>query len=517
MGPTEAYYVRLVEQECQTLVGGVDLNGHLLADVYFLGGLHTSMAHTFNRTSFFKLDNLADYSIALQRLAKVPAVMDGAVETLKQGIEKGVTYSIESLSRVDKQFERVIVDDPTESEYYAPFEDMDSKGFNDLIAGAIQSRAKAVISNEIMPALTRLRRFIQDEYFHHLRSGPGVSNIANGREFYQKALEYHTTIKGIRPQEVHDIGLEEIGSLTKGVMDVAERLGYGNMTFKEFFTMVQNDPHQHFDDEEELLAHARDIVYNKINPKMSSIIPEEFLTDKLFALEVEPSPPGSGGIARYDAGNEDGTRNGTYRINTRNLGAFKKFEMVSLSLHEGNPGHHFDLTVFRFAFDFPKFLHFHAYGHYGSFPAGTPIYTSFQEGWGLYSEFLGHEMGLYEDPYDLLGFYSWNLLRAARLVVDTGIHAFGWSRQRAIDYLLDNTGLSRVNIETEIDRYITWPGQATAYKIGERAFRRLRKKKEEELGEDFDLRKFHKYLLSCRGPIDMVEECMTLMEEGDQS
>ncbi len=517
VSPIEAYYVRLIEQECQTLIGGVDLNGHLLADVYFLGGIHTSLANKFNNTSFFKLDNLADYSIALQRLAKVPAVMDGAVEALKQGIEKGVTYSIESLSRVNKQFERVIVDDPTESEYYAPFERMGSKGLNELIAGAIQSRAKAIISNKIMPALTRLRHFLQDEYFWHLRSAPGISNIPNGKEFYQKALEYHTTIKGISPQEVHDIGLEEIDSLRQKVMDVAEKLGYGNMTFKEFFSMVQNDPQQHFDTEEQLLAYARDIVYNKINPKMSSIIPEKFLTDTLFALEVKSSPLGDGGIARYDAGNEDGTRNGTYSINTLNLSAFKKFEMMSPSLHEGNPGHHFDLTVFRFAFDFPKFLHFQAYGHFGCIPASTSMYTSFQEGWALYSEFLGHEMGLYENPYDLIGFYSWNLLRAARLVVDTGIHAFGWSRHRAIDYLLDNTGLSQVNIDMEVDRYITLPGQATAYKIGERAFRGLRKKNEEELGENFDLRRFHKHLLSCRGPLDMVEECMTLMEGRDQS
>ncbi len=516
MSPTEAYYIRLVERECRTLVGGIDLNGHLLANVQFLRGIHTTLERTFNKTSFFRLDSLGDYSIALQRLAKVPAVMDGAVETLKQGIASRVTYPVESLSRVDGQLERVIVDDPTESGYYTPFRNMGAKGFNQLLVDAIQAKARTIISSEIMPALARLRSFIREEYFQHLRSGPGVSNLPRGTEFYQKALEYHTTIEGLSPQEVHDIGLEEVSVLRRGVLDVAGRLGYENMTFKDFFTMVQDNPQQRFGYSEELLSHVRDLVRNKINPRMAAIIPEEFLTDKLFALEVKPTPPGDSSIARYEGGNEDGTRNGTYRINAGNLGAFKKFELMSLSLHEGNPGHHFDVSIFRFAFDFPEFLHFHAFGDKASVPAATPTYTSFSEGWGLYSEFLGHEMELYEDPYDLLGFYSWNLLRAARLVVDTGIHAFGWTRQRAVDYLLDNTGLSQVNIETEVDRYITWPGQATAYKIGERAFRRLRKKKEEELGKDFDLRKFHKYLLSCRGPIDLLEECMALMEAKDQ-
>ena len=378
VSPSEAYYVRLVEHECRIMIDGIDLNGHLFANVHFLGGIHTTLEDTFNKSSFFRLDSLGDYSIALQRLSKVPKAIDGSIETLKQGIEKGVTYAEESMSRVDEQFERVLREDPTESGFYTPFRDMSKKGFNDIIVNAIQGKAKSVISSQIIPALAKLRAFLKDEYSQHLRSGPGVSYITNGKEFYQKALEYHTTIKDLTPKEIHDIGLEEIKELREGVLEVAEKLGYGNLTFKEFVTLMQEDPKQKFSSGEELLAYAREIVQDRINPKMPTLVPEEFLTERLYSLEVKKTAPGSGGIAYYYQGNEDNTRNGTYYINTRNLEAFKRFELIPLSLHEGNPGHHFDLTVVRFARDFPGFLHSGGFGHYASFPAGTPIYTSFQ-------------------------------------------------------------------------------------------------------------------------------------------
>ena len=322
----EAYYVHLVEEECQSLISGVNLNGHLFADVQFLGGIQVSLDGMFDDTAFFKLDKLEDYGTALERLSKVPASFEGAIETLKEGIDMRVTYANESLSRVYDQFENVLKKDPAESGFFGPFKNMDKEKYNELLTEAIQDKAKKIIRDKIMPAIAKLCVFMQTEYSKHLRSVPGVSNIPQGQRYYQQALEFHTTLNGMSPLEVHKIGLQEVKELKRGVMKVAEELGYPNMAFKDFVAMVKEDPKQMFSTKEEVLAYVRDIVFNKINPKLDQVIPEELLNDRLYSLSVEASSPGNQAFARYSSGNKEGTENGTYYLNANN----PKVQYISL-------------------------------------------------------------------------------------------------------------------------------------------------------------------------------------------
>ena len=255
---------------------------------------------------------------------------------------------------------------------------------------------------------------------------------------------------------------------------------------------------------------------SKINPALGKVVPEKFLNDNLYALDIKEALGGAS-IAYYNTGPKDGSANSTYYVGANNLDTFKKFELMSLTLHETNPGHHFDLTVVTRALNMPEFITAYGFGYHASAPAATPTYTAFTEGWALYAEYLGNEMGMYSDPHDLLGFYSWNLLRAVRLVVDTGLHAFDWTRQRAVDFMRDNTGLSEHSIQREVDRYITQPGQATAYKIGERAIRQLRAEKEAEQGEAFDLKRFHAHVLACKGPMQTLGKCVKMQEKMEEA
>jgi len=231
-------------------------------------------------------------------------------------------------------------------------------------------------------------------------------------------------------------------------------------------------------------------------------------TDAVSSLMVAAAPSG-GPEAYYENGSQDGSRPGVFYVNLNPLESQKKYEAVTLSLHEGNPGHNYQFVFNKQQSDLPRFMANPMFTRYSEAPSRFPMNTAHVEGWGLYSEFLGFEMGLYEeDLYARFGHYSYNLLRAARLVVDTGIHALAWTRQEAVDYMEANTALSRVAVEREVDRYITWPGQATAYKVGERKIRQLRQSASEQMGERFDLREFHRTILRCLGPLSAVEDCV---------
>merc|ERR1719397_573998 len=242
---------------------------------------------------------------------------------------------------------------------------------------------------------------------------------------------------------------------------------------------------------------------------MVKLVPPETLTEEVNQLQVEEAPPPGGAFAYYQSPSKDGSRRGTFFVKLEPLSAQKIYEGITLALHEGNPGHHYQAIFNNGQLSAPAFMKNPMYSRYSEAPSRFPMNTAHSEGWGLYSEFLGFEMGLYEkDLYARFGHYSYNLLRAARLVVDTGIHALAWTRQEAVDYMEANTALSRVAVEREVDRYITWPGQATAYKVGERKIRQLRQSASEQMGERFDLREFHRTILRCLGPLSAVEDCV---------
>jgi len=231
--------------------------------------------------------------------------------------------------------------------------------------------------------------------------------------------------------------------------------------------------------------------------------------DDVKSLEVFASPLApSGGIAYYQSGTPDGSRPGRFYVKLEPLSAQKRYEATTLTLHEGNPGHHFQWVFNKNQPDIPQFITSPMFARYSEAPSRFTMPTAHTEGWGLYSEFLGFELGLYEDLYARFGHYSFNLVRACRLVVDTGIHAMGWSREKAVNYMLENTAMSKDSVESEIDRYITWPGQACSYKIGERNIKSLRSAAEQKLGDKFSIAEFHRAVLQCSGPMSVLETCI---------
>ncbi len=497
---------------------GLDLGAHLLAPVSILHSRQSKLPQNFNKTTFFgSLETPADWSVALARLGQVKKSLEDIQELLEEGARRGITFAQESLgSRVRKQFERQFVDKPEESGFFGPFRDI--SGPNKTVVDLVKARALNTIEGEVLPAMKRLFNYVMDDYSERsLRSGPGVNNVANGDAFYQKCLQYHTSIIGMTAEQIHEIGLQEIEKLKDGVRKLSRKLKYGNVSVREFFDKLGSEKGQSFSSKQEVLDHVRDLLFKRINPALSKIFPDSLLTDKLYALDFKAAPEGSGIFAFYIPGPKDGSKNGTYFVDLDDITTVKKYSLLSLTLHEAIPGHHFDYTVFGHAHESPDFIRGGGFGSYNGPPAATASYTAFIEGWALYSEFLGFELGLFEEPEDLAGFYTHNFLRACRLVVDTGLHSMGWSRQQAIDYMTTYTGMSNITISNEVDRYITWPGQAVAYKIGERAIRDLRAKKEKELGDQFDLKAFHARILHCRGPMDTLEECVNLVEMEEEN
>ena len=513
----------VLKKECQFCVRGMEAEGFFFAPIHFMNGVHSSWANFFATKGNFKLDSEQDFINALKVLQKIPKQLEQLQKLCRKGISRGLTFHEASMSRVLKQYESLNIDKVEDSKFYIPFKQASVD---------IQERAKSAIQNDVLPAFQQLKIFVENVYMKMTRKWPGLSYVPNGEQKYQRYLEYHTTIEGITPEEVHNTGLEEVERLQTLVVQTGEQaLGFVNATFKEIMSSVKNDAKQSFDNEDEIMKYFQDIIDN-IAPKLKLVMDDTLLNNDTYNLQLKKLPAGSGGLAYYIRPTVDGRRKGAFYINTNNIQNIQKFESNSLTLHEGNPGHHLQLSFNNYSPN-PEFLR-QPVSHLDQEP-GIPLnYNSHIEGWGLYAEYLGHEMGMFNDPEQAIGFYSWNLLRACRLVVDTGLHVFGWSRQRAIDYLLENTAMSLSAIEQQIDRwvhhtslpsfalhyhawcifrYITWPAQATSYKIGEMKIQEIRKRRKRELGSDFDLGAFHRHVLTCIGPIEMLEECILEEEQ----
>lgn len=484
---------------------GLKVKGHLFAPISFKSGIQNDIPGYFGRNNFFKLENINDYENVLKRLSKIPDQLLTIKETLEIGIRENMTFALESMTRVKGQFDKLQVKNVEKSLFYHPFRNLK----NTEPEREIREKAIKLITEDVLPAFQDLSDFVQNVYMNHLRPEAGVWSMANGKEFYQKCLEYHTTLDDIDAEKVHQIGLENVDQLRKGVEQLARSMNL-NMNFSSFVQYARDLESLKFKTQDEGLKLFKDILENKINPKLSQVFSEDFLTNpNIYRLNVDLPDKGSGATAYYsNADPKDKTSNSTFYVNLNDLSIFQKTIATTLTLHEANPGHHFQF-VYQTIADFPKYLSYTRNVHLSMIPSQTPLNTAHTEGWALYAEYLGLELGLFdEDPFQKLGFYSYNLLRSARLVVDTGIHHFGWSRQKAIDYLLANTAFSLSYIELQVDRYITWPGQATAYKMGEQAIRNLRAKLEKE--EDFDIKQFHTDVLTCYGPMNLLEDCVRI-------
>ncbi len=450
-------------------------------------GFHTDFGYIVGATSF---RSEADYENYITRLKALPAYIDQNIENMRQGLADGFTQPKEILPYILPSFEAQVKDNAAAHPYYAPFKSMPAS-VPSRRQSALRQEGRTVLEDEVIPAFARLAEFIQDEYMPGARETLGAYDLPNGREYYRDLVRYYTTLDTVTPESIHALGLREVARIRKEMNAVIAETGFSG-TFDEFVTFLRTDKQFYPKTPEALLERAAWIAKDIDGrlPGYFGKLPRQPYSVEPVPAEIAPNYT----TGRYVSAPPGGARGGQYWVNTYALDKRPFYEMTALTLHEAVPGHHLQNALgleIENAPEFRKQFYPHAFG----------------EGWGLYSEKLGVEMGVYQTPYDDFGRLSMEMWRACRLVIDTGIHAKGWTRQQALDYLADNTALSLHNVQTEVDRYIAWPGQALAYKMGELTLWELRAKAERELGEDFDVREFHDAVLTAGGlPLDILRD-----------
>lgn len=434
-------------------------------------------------------DTAKDYEAWIARLNAFPVLMDQTLDLLREGKANGMIWSKQVLVRIPAQIDKQIVADPEKSSFYAPF-----KKFNKEISGSEQDRlqnaAKTAITGKVVPSFTRLKTFFVNEYLPAAYPEAGIWQMKGGDKIYEFLARDYTTTK-LTPKEIHEKGLSEVARIRAEMEKIRTQVGFAG-SLQQFFVHLRTDPKFYYKTPAELLAAYR-AVAKRIDPETTKV----FRTFPKVPYGVIPIPdkiaPDTT-TAYYNAPAADGSRPGYYYVNLYKPETRPKWEMMALSIHEAVPGHHFQLALQQELGDMPSFR------KYGG-------YTAFVEGWGLYSESLGDDMGLYSDPYDKFGQLTYEMWRAVRLVVDTGMHYFKWDRQKAIHYFKENAAKTDQDIVNEIDRYISNPGQALAYKIGELKIKELRARSKQALGEKFDIREFHDVvLLSGSLPLGILEK-----------
>jgi uncharacterized protein (DUF885 family) len=436
-------------------------------------GFHTSLAGMGERV---RLEDSEDLERYLARLERIPSLVDEHVTNLRAGLARGCTAPRLIVNGFLEQVRVHTEGQPEELGWWSPFDDLDAV-VDPAALEAERERARAAVL-AAREAFRSLAAFTEDELLPGALESTACADRPDGRAWYEHLVRQFTTLE-VTPEEVHRIGLEEVARIRGEMEQILAELEHEG-TFREFLDSLREDPRFKAASPEDLLARA-----SRLAKRADGALPDLFgrLPRNPYGVEPVPdaiAPHYTGG--RYVPGAADGTRSGTYWVNTYALQSRTLYTLPALTLHEAVPGHHLQITLAQELDHLPAFRR-------------SAYVTAFGEGWGLYAEWLGIEMGLYDTPYDHFGRLTYEMWRACRLVVDTGIHALGWDRQRAIDYLAGNTALSLHECTTEVDRYISWPGQALAYKMGELELRRLRALAEERLGEDLDLRAFHDLIL----------------------
>ena len=451
--------------------------------------------------SWMKKDTNEDMMKIIKRMRLFPQQIDESITLMKEGIRLGLTMhniSIEPLPNVLKKMADGKVEN---SPIFEPFVKK-PRAISDDEWKQLVTDAKNVIINVVQPSYLHIAKFLENEYIKHTRLLIGASTLPNGREYYATCLKFHTTTD-LTPQEIHNIGLSEVNRITTRMLKAKDDVEYKG-SLKDFRNYLRTDPKFNYSNAEEIINDYKTKGENihKLLPKLFSLLPKTPYEILPISADLAPRYP----AAFYFAPPQDGSRPGTFRINTYKPETRKRYGAYSLSLHEAEPGHHLQASLLLEVGVSVAFRLYVEDRKYYEPPMAFPKYTSYIEGWALYSEFLGEEMGVLSDPYDMFGRLSDEMLRACRLVVDTGMHALGWSRDRAITFMHENTATDMQEITLEIDRYITWPGQACGYKIGELKIKELRKKAENALEAKFDLGKFHTLIASMGGvPLDFME------------
>ena len=422
--------------------------------------------------------NAADYEDILARLEALPKNVDEQLALLKEGLSKGYTPPKITMRDVPKQIADLIPEDPMQSALLAPFADFPNGISQADHRDRLTARAKQLYTSSVRPAFVRLHDYVTNTYIPACRENIAATALPNGAAAYAYHVRWQTTTN-LTPQQIHDIGLSEVKRIRAKMDQVIASTEFKG-SFHDFTEFLRTDKRFYFDKAEDLV-NAYKVIAKSVDPELV----HEFGKLPRNQYGVIPIPDfkaPSQTTAYYQSGAPSAGRPGYYFVNTYNLHARPKWEMEALSLHESVPGHHLQISLAQELPDVPEFRK-----HVG--------YSAFVEGWALYGESLGEELGMYKDPYSKFGQLTYEMWRAVRLVVDTGMHNMGWSRDQAIQFFKDNTGKTDQDITVEVDRYIVWPGQALAYKIGQMKIRELRTAAEQNLGPKFNVRSFHDAVL----------------------
>ena len=438
-------------------------------------GFHSGLLRATDGVSFRTIEDYEDY---LQRLRAVSRYVGQHIENMRAGITDGFVASLVVLESVLPTVTAPAGQTVGESAFFAPFTALpDSLAAADR--GRLEAAAREVIGRHALPALGRLAEFLDTEYRLHARDSIGASELPGGADYYRQRIRAMTTLD-LSPDEIHEIGLSEVARIRSEMLAIVEELQFEG-GIDAFVTFLRTDPRFYAESAEQLIGHA-----SRIAKKVDGILPGWFSLLPRTPYGIMPMPSEmapTGTTARYWSAPRGGNRGGYYWLNTYALDQRPLYELPALTVHEAVPGHHLQIALARELEGVPEFRR-------------TLGFTAFVEGWALYTEWLGIEMGIYTTPYEHFGRLSYEMWRACRLVIDTGIHSKGWTRDQAVTFLADNTSLSLTNVENEINRYIAWPGQALGYKLGELKIKELRRRAEDALGSEFDVRAFHDAVLA---------------------
>ncbi len=450
-----------------------------------MGGFYTQFAQLPDNLT---LNTIRDYENYIARLNAFRLYTQQYIELMRTGIKEGMTPPKIILEEIPQSLESLIAEDINDSKLFEPF-----KKYPQIFSQAEQERlsetGREAIKQSVRPAYQQLLEFIRQEYIPAGKDNISIYSLPNGKEYYQHCIHYYTTLD-LSPEQIFQTGRKEVERIHGQMTELVARIGFkGDLAgFRKF---LQTDARFRVDSPEQLLKEAAWIMKKTDGqlPKYFNHLPRTPVGLKKVPQYVEAKSP----TAYYNGPTMDKTIAGFYYINTYNIKNKSLYNLTATTLHETNPGHHLQIAIQQELEDLPPFRKMTGF-------------TAYTEGWALYAEQLGEEMELYEDDYSRFGKLDSEIWRACRLVVDTGIHHFGWSRQKAIDYMLENTSLDKENITIEVDRYIVWPGQALSYKIGEMKIMELRRLAEKKLGRNFDIRQFHNVILSNGAvPLDILE------------
>ena len=473
LSETESISLELLKFQLQDTIDYYEFEKYLnplLSD----SGFHTNFS--FMVRPFQNYEQVKDY---LTKLNAIPSRVSQFLPLLREGLEKGVSQPSVIFNGYESSYNDHIVESFEKSYFYQPFNNL-PKTLTSTQKDSVLIAAKVAITTNVIPQFKLVKTFFEDEYFPKTRTSIGISETPNGNAYYQNRINYYTTSSQYSADDIHSIGLQEVARIKTEMEKIISELNFQG-SFSEFLNFLRTDPQFYATSPEQLLMIARDMA-----KRADEQLPRFFKTLPRKPYGVAPVPDAIAPkytTGRYVGTSKNSTDPGYYWVNTYDLSSRPLYVLPSLTVHEAVPGHHLQSSLnLELGDSIPQFrkdTYLSAYG----------------EGWGLYCEFLAEEMGMYTTLYEQFGKLTYEMWRACRLVVDTGIHAKGWTREQVINYMAENTALSIHEINTETDRYISWPGQALSYKIGEIKIRELRKKAEIELGSSFDIREFHEVVL----------------------